>query len=115
MALAPIRGRQLGFRNREVAGGAGWAPCWGPGFQVSYFQEGNRCHVGEEAGSQVKEGPEDSIPGTAPEGKINMPWAWSRRERRKRREGGRGLPRDGTEQWRGEQYPQWQCPSGLGK
>jgi hypothetical protein len=36
----------------------------GPGFQVSYFQEGNWDHRGEEVGSWVKEGPENSIPGT---------------------------------------------------
>lgn len=27
----------------------------------------------------------------------------------------RGLPRGGTEQWGGEQRPQWQCPLGPGK
>lgn len=45
----------------------------------------------------MKEGLEDLILGTVLEGKINMFWVWSRRERRKRREGGRGLFRDGIE------------------
>lgn len=42
-------------------GGEGWTPCCGPGFQVSYFQEGTGASWGD--WKSVKESPEDSIPG----------------------------------------------------
>lgn len=67
-----------------------------PGF---LFPGRNWCHVGR---LEVSEGMlRPQFQGWVPEGKIDMPWAWSRKER--------------TEQEGGEQCPHWQCPSGLGK
>lgn len=79
--------------------GEGWIPCCGPGFQVSYFQEGTGAMWGD--WKSVKGGPEDSIPGMGAKRQNRHAPARNGRER--------------TEQEGGEQRPHWQCPSGLGK
>ena len=59
-------------------------------------------------------------PGMAAKTQNQRALGLEQRERRKRREGGRGLPRDGTQKAGGggggeEQRPRRQCPSGPGQ